>query len=111
VIGAGGRGGFLVQREPASGRLVTFDPQSPDGQLLALATTAPHDCEHADCPGRKTKADLELLEQICALLLPHAGETGVSEGAVDVLKRLLHPWEALLNELDALAELLPRAGP
>lgn len=40
LAAGGGRGGRLIrleQRDPTSGLLVQFDPQSPDGKLLATS--------------------------------------------------------------------------
>lgn len=47
--------------------------QSPDTSLLALAPTAPHDCDHDGCPGRENKRKLEAAADLVAVLT--AGNT------------------------------------
>lgn len=103
VLGAD-RNGRLVQRA-ASGGLVPFDPATPDGQLLALATTAPHDCAHEGCPGRENKWKLETFAELYALLHAELAEVGL-ESPEDLVKRKLAAQLASIIDRQRLAQWL-----
>jgi len=48
------------------------------------------------------RKDSQLSNELCVLLMDHVGETGQSEGAVDVLKRKLDELKALRAENERL---------
>lgn len=58
-----------------------------DQELIALAPTAPHECEVPECPGAAIKRRLDRCDQLCALLIPLKRDA--TENVVDVLRRLL----------------------
>lgn len=86
-------GGGLVQRDPTSGLLKPFDASTPDGTLIALATTAPHDCDQPRCAGAENKRKLD-----------------AADALLSVARRALSGFEALERSRSAPATEAQRAA-
>lgn len=74
---------------------------TPNASMIALAPTAPHDCDHEGCPGRENKRKLEAAAEIVNAareLIAGADREGGSMRSVhrydvDQLRTAISRWE------------------
>lgn len=62
-------------------------------------------CDLCDSQGHSLAAEIKTLHELLGLLSSHVGETGESEGAVDVLKRLIQERDDAHRAIEDLKDI------